>query len=1192
MKAQIYKLLLLLIFSVTAIAAFSTVSEYSFASTLGTFTEISGGTIHGTSANDNECFCAIPLGFTFTYNGVDYTTISIASNGFIAMGDTVVTSTVPISSSTSTNNVIAVLARDLKSRADGTLMSLSSGTAPNRVFTIQWKNWRRTPTATANDDFTFQIQLQENGNKVVFVYGPFTAVTAATSATVQVGLRGDSNNDFNNRTTTTDWSATTAGTANNSTCTLSATVFPANGLTFTFAPPIIGEPPLAAQNPHPANGAINVPIATNLSWNTGGGLVEGYKVYFGTDNPPTNIENGTIQTTTVYDPVNDLTYSTTYYWKIIPYNQFGDAINCPVWSFTVLADPTVTTYPYEQNFDSVTPPDLALGWTVINANNDTYTWQSYNGNSQTSPNSMRVRYNSTLAMDDWLFTPPLVFTNTHNYKIKFYYCSSSATYPEKLSVYWGTTPAVASMTNLLWENLNIINTAYEAAEIIMPAVTGGTYYIGFHGHSDADRFYLYIDTFSVSDIVEQINPPQNLTATIQNYYNVHLAWQAPVSSLGTRALLGYKVYRDGSLINTISNPATLTYDDLGLEVGTYSYTVTAYYTTGESVPAGPVSVEIVAPLDPPLNLTATVQNNTNVFLDWDAPGVVPPPTGFSDGFETYTDFSISFAPWTLVDVDQSTTYGMQGISWTNAYAAQAYIIFNPSATTPAITDLTAHTGNKMAACFASTVPPNNDWMITPQLSITAGNVLKFWARSYTEQYGLERFKVGVSTTGTTPANFTIISGTTYIQAPVTWTEYTYDLSSYAGQNVYIGIQCVSNDAFIFLVDDVFIGAPATAKSYPYVASVSGTNDRVKGVSVPTIRQETKNNDRALLGYKVYRNGTLISTINNPAITDYTDLDLANGLYTYGVTALYTTGESVPATVSVTINYQPTPAFFTDDFESYANFVTTFAPWTTVDVDLADTYGIQDVNFPGSGGAMAYIIFNPSATVPPLTTLTAHSGSKMPASFAATTPPNNDWMISPRVFLGTGSFVKFYARSYTAQYGLERFKVGVSTTTPNPANFQIVSGATYVQAPVTWTEYTYDLSSYDNQNVYIGIQCLSNDAFIFFVDDVSIHGVNGYDNNDNNAPVVQTELKGNYPNPFNPETTIAYSVKEHIPVNIEIYNIKGQKVKTLVSETKAPGNYTAVWRGLDDNNHPVSSGVYFFKMNAGKYSSTKKMIMMK
>mgnify|MGYP000920145366 CR=1 FL=1 len=109
MKAQIHKLLLLLIFSVTAMAAFSVVSEYSFASALGTFTEISGGTIHGTSANDNECFLAIPLGFTFTYNGVDYSTISIASNGFIAMGDTVATSTVPISSGTSTTMLLRFL---------------------------------------------------------------------------------------------------------------------------------------------------------------------------------------------------------------------------------------------------------------------------------------------------------------------------------------------------------------------------------------------------------------------------------------------------------------------------------------------------------------------------------------------------------------------------------------------------------------------------------------------------------------------------------------------------------------------------------------------------------------------------------------------------------------------------------------------------------------------------------------------------------------------------------------------------------------------------------------------------------------------------------------------------------------------------------------------------------------------------
>ena len=93
-------------------------------------------------------------------------------------------------------------------------------------------------------------------------------------------------------------------------------------------------------------------------------------------------------------------------------------------------------------------------------------------------------------------------------------------------------------------------------------------------------------------------------------------------------------------------------------------------------------------------------------------------------------------------------------------------------------------------------------------------------------------------------------------------------------------------------------------------------------------------------------------------------------------------------------------------------------------------------------------------------------------------------------------------------------------------------------------------------------------------------------------MLATELQGNYPNPFNPETTIRYSVKETSPVTIEVYNLKGQLVRTLVNEVKTAGNYSVVWNGRDNNNQPVSSGVYFYKMNAGKYSSTKKMIMMK
>lgn len=94
------------------------------------------------------------------------------------------------------------------------------------------------------------------------------------------------------------------------------------------------------------------------------------------------------------------------------------------------------------------------------------------------------------------------------------------------------------------------------------------------------------------------------------------------------------------------------------------------------------------------------------------------------------------------------------------------------------------------------------------------------------------------------------------------------------------------------------------------------------------------------------------------------------------------------------------------------------------------------------------------------------------------------------------------------------------------------------------------------------------------------------------PIVSTRLDSNYPNPFNPSTTIRYSLKEAGPVSINIYNIKGQLVCTLVQDIKEAGNHTVTWNGLDKNNSYVSSGIYFYKMNAGNYSSTKKMIMMK
>ena len=99
-------------------------------------------------------------------------------------------------------------------------------------------------------------------------------------------------------------------------------------------------------------------------------------------------------------------------------------------------------------------------------------------------------------------------------------------------------------------------------------------------------------------------------------------------------------------------------------------------------------------------------------------------------------------------------------------------------------------------------------------------------------------------------------------------------------------------------------------------------------------------------------------------------------------------------------------------------------------------------------------------------------------------------------------------------------------------------------------------------------------------------------NDEVIPATVTALTGNYPNPFNPETTITYSVKNAARVNITIYNLKGAKVRTLVSETKGNGFYKAVWDGRDDSGKAVSSGVYLYRMQADNYVSTRRMMLMK
>jgi len=105
--------------------------------------------------------------------------------------------------------------------------------------------------------------------------------------------------------------------------------------------------------------------------------------------------------------------------------------------------------------------------------------------------------------------------------------------------------------------------------------------------------------------------------------------------------------------------------------------------------------------------------------------------------------------------------------------------------------------------------------------------------------------------------------------------------------------------------------------------------------------------------------------------------------------------------------------------------------------------------------------------------------------------------------------------------------------------------------------------------------------------------------DGKASVPQAfELYQNYPNPFNPNTTIKFTLPAStddgatLPTTLKIYNVLGEVVRTLVDEPMSPGVHHKIWDGKDGQGNQVASGIYFYRLRAGKFSETKKMVLLK
>jgi hypothetical protein len=229
---------------------------------------------------------------------------------------------------------------------------------------------------------------------------------------------------------------------------------------------------------------------------------------------------------------------------------------------------------------------------------------------------------------------------------------------------------------------------------------------------------------------------------------------------------------------------------------------------------------------------------------------------------------------------------------------------------------------------------------------------------------------------------------------------------------------------------------------------------------------------------------------------------------------------------------------------------------------------------------------------------------------------DNWLITPQIQLPASGNLAFiwYVGSYNrdAPYVqvTEPYKLLISTTGFELSNFQEIFSEV-LPDNTAWQKRSVSLTDYAGQAVYIAFRHTTyhtGGSSHLKIDNVSIEEISHLPEKDIVETPYMSSLLNNYPNPFNPTTTIVFTVgnafmhseknvggtDKSVPYNvrIDIFNIKGQKVRQLTNGHYEVGTHKVLWNGLDDNEATVSSGIYFYRMRAGDFTETKKMMLMK
>ena len=408
-----------------------------------------------------------------------------------------------------------------------------------------------------------------------------------------------------------------------------------------------------------------------------------------------------------------------------------------------------------ESFEGSFPP---TNWAIVNnGSGNNWTQNTDASNASDGSNSMKYGYNSSNNADTWAFTKGLSLTNGQVYDITFDYKVASSSYPEKLKVTVGNAQTVASQTTTLWDNnggTDLTNTSFAQASFQFTAPSTGTFYFAFNCYSDADQYILFVDNI-VIDVPPSCPAPSGQTESSITTTGANLGWtdasgshwDVYVTSSGGAA----PTQGTTPTANDItSNPYTYSGGTSGTTYDWYVRSDCDQDNTGTSTWTGPHS----------FTTTCVTQS-----------------TPWSEDFESMSTVGSGIVPNCMLEDGD----------WATADASQSY-------------NRAAHTGNK----YVYTRWTADDWLFTPEISVTAGTSYDFTFYYVTDGnsgWTTVETKYG---TGQTSADMTTSIGSA-LSGPTntTYQKYTATFTPSSSGNFYFGIHVVANgDPWYITFDDL------------------------------------------------------------------------------------------------------------------------------------------------------------------------------------------------------------------------------------------------------------------------------------------------------------------------------------------------------------------------------------------------------